>query len=42
MVADARGLTVSVDYHMAPKHPLPAAYDDSWVALSWAVSGMDT
>ncbi|KAM0918171.1 hypothetical protein ACQ4PT_008806 [Festuca glaucescens] len=35
--ARAGALAVSVEYRRVPEHPLPAAYDDSWAALAWAV-----
>ncbi|KAG2611212.1 hypothetical protein PVAP13_4KG141310 [Panicum virgatum] len=32
---------VSVNYRLAPEHPLPAGYTDSLRALEWAVAGGD-
>ncbi|CAN6198331.1 unnamed protein product [Urochloa humidicola] len=38
LVADAGVLAVTPEYRLAPEHPLPAAYDDSWDALKWVAS----
>ncbi|EPS68028.1 hypothetical protein M569_06746 [Genlisea aurea] len=35
----AGAIAVSVNYRLAPEHPLPIAYEDSWLALKWAISG---
>ncbi|KAI8561357.1 hypothetical protein RHMOL_Rhmol04G0332600 [Rhododendron molle] len=38
LVSQAKVIAVSVEYRLAPEHPLPAAYEDSWTALQWAAS----
>jgi acetyl esterase/lipase len=35
LVSQANIIVVTVDYRLAPEHPLPIAYDDSWDALQW-------
>ncbi|XP_040382243.1 probable carboxylesterase 12 [Oryza brachyantha] len=37
----AGALVVSVEYRLAPEHPLPAAFVDGWAALRWATSLAD-
>lgn len=38
LVSQANIVVVSVDYRLAPEHPLPIPYFDSWFATAWVVS----
>lgn len=38
LVSEAKVVAVSVEYRLAPEHPLPAAFHDSWEALNWVTS----
>lgn len=41
LAAGADVVVVSVDYRLAPEAPFPAALDDCWTALRWAVAHAD-
>ncbi|KAH0727475.1 hypothetical protein KY290_003194 [Solanum tuberosum] len=41
LTAEANVIIVSIDYRLAPEHPIPACYDDSWAVLNWAAQGTE-
>ncbi|XP_051131464.1 probable carboxylesterase 12 [Andrographis paniculata] len=38
LAADSKSVVVSIEYRLAPEHPLPACYDDSYAAVKWVGS----
>ncbi|XP_027112457.1 2-hydroxyisoflavanone dehydratase-like [Coffea arabica] len=38
LVAEANIIAVSVEYRLAPEHPVPACYDDSWAVINWVTA----
>lgn len=38
LAAQANVVVLSIHYHRAPEHPLPAAFEDSWEAIKWAAA----
>ncbi|CAK7329835.1 unnamed protein product [Dovyalis caffra] len=38
IVGQGNVIAISIDYRLAPEHPLPIAYHDSWDGLEWIAS----
>ena len=41
LATEAGSAVLSVDYRLAPEHPFPAAVQDSWTALNWALTNAE-
>jgi acetyl esterase/lipase len=35
LASAANAVVISVDYRLAPEHPLPTAHEDAWASLQW-------
>lgn len=42
LARDTKAVVVSVDYHLAPEFPFPAAVDDAYTAVCWAADNAHT
>ncbi|CAL5385823.1 unnamed protein product [Camellia sinensis] len=38
LAGESTSIVVSVEYRLAPEHPIPACYDDSWAVLRWVAA----
>lgn len=38
LAAESNLIAVSVEYRLAPEHPIPACYEDSWAGFQWVAS----
>ncbi|KAK1560891.1 hypothetical protein Q3G72_031980 [Acer saccharum] len=38
LVSKANIIAISIEYRLAPEHPLPIAYEDSWAGLQWVAT----
>ncbi|KAL3814209.1 hypothetical protein ACJIZ3_015477 [Penstemon smallii] len=38
LASESGSVVVSLDYRLAPEHPIPACYDDCWTVVKWTES----
>lgn len=38
LASESRSVVVSIEYRLAPEHPIPACYDDSYAVVKWVDS----
>ncbi|KAB5561245.1 hypothetical protein DKX38_006202 [Salix brachista] len=38
IATEANVIAVSIEYRLAPEHPIPTGYEDSWTSLQWVAS----